>query len=474
MAVSFNMSYFKIIPNNLRISIFCVLVCLTISFTAFGQSRIFPLKLSANHKYLTDNRSKPFLIKEISAWGLIQALSEKDEAAFLDSIKLKGFNTILVSIISFDARFAGGPPNWQGTSPFTSPGDFSTYNPAYFDHAGRFLHMAQTKGIQVLLVPCYLGDKGDKNKGWWSQLLGPANSIEKSRAYGRFLGQRYKNFSNIIWVAGGDNNGDSTLKPHMDNIIQGIKESDKKHLWTGHFESKQGTNWPSENPLYTKYINIDGLYAFVEKDLGKDAPQYKTELEHFGKGKMIFQMDQSYEHDIPHVADNENPQWIRRKNYDGLLSGCTGTSFCPGTKDNPGYTLKSWQPLMNTEGMIEMRNCFNLFASRAWQRLVPDTTSKVITDGRGQFGSINYLCSAQTTDHNTYIAYLPLGGTLTVNLDGLKIKTVTAWWYDPRNGQALPIGTFAAHGTKRLTAFTSEDWILVLDNAAIQLARPGK
>ena len=51
-----------------------------------------------------------FCSKEISAWGLIQALSEKDAAAFTDSVKRKGFNTLLVSIISDDTRFAGDPP----------------------------------------------------------------------------------------------------------------------------------------------------------------------------------------------------------------------------------------------------------------------------------------------------------------------------------------------------------------------------
>src|SRR6185437_8778820 len=166
----------------------------------------------------------------------------------------------------------------------------------------------------------------------------------------------------------------------------------------------------------------------------------------YGKGKMIFQLDQSYEHDIPHGNDNENPQWIRRKNYDGLLSGCAGTSFCPGEKDNPEYVLKNWRPLMNTAGMYQAMNCFNLFGSRKWQLLVPDTTNKIITGGRDRYGSINYACAAKTADRSTYIAYLPLGGTLTVNLNAFHLKKVKAWWYDPRNGKAQLIGTFAARG----------------------------
>src|ERR1700740_2536252 len=149
-------------------SIFVLIFLLQLGFSANAQT--FPVKVSANGKYLVDSHNKPFLIKEISGWGLIQALSEKDEAAFIDSVKKKGFNTLMVSIISYDTRFAGGPPNWQGVSPFKVKWDLSTYDTAYFAHADRFLRMAQQKGMLVLLVPCYLGYKGDVNQGWWGRV----------------------------------------------------------------------------------------------------------------------------------------------------------------------------------------------------------------------------------------------------------------------------------------------------------------
>ena len=451
------------------VSLLLLLAGLQTCLVLNAQPAGFPLKLSANRKYLTDVKNKPFLIKEISAWGLIQALSEKDAAAFIDSVKQKGFNTLLVSIISYDTRFAGNPPDWQGISPFKIKWDFTSYNIPYFEHADRFLQMAQVKGMLILLVPCYLGYKGDANQGWWDELLNPNNSVAKSRQYGEFLGQRYKDFANIIWVAGGDNRSDSVWHPHMDNIIQGIKQFDKAHLWTGHFGG-----WPSEDLPYAKYIDIDGLYDFVETDLGKTTTQYKTELEHYGKGRMIFQMDQSYEHDIPHVADNEDEQWIRRKNYDGLLSGCGGTSFCPGLKGNREYVLTNWQPLMNTEGMQEANYCFKLFGSRTWQLLMPDSTNKIITDGRGIYNTINYVCAAKATDNSTYIAYLATWSTLTINLTAIKVKKVKAWWFNPRDGKALLIGTFEANEIKKFSAPDNEDWVLVLDDAALGLGEPGK
>jgi hypothetical protein len=438
-----------------------------------GKQTAFPLKISADNKYLIDKNNRPFLIKEISAWGLIQALSEGDEAAFIDSVKLKGFNTLMVSIISFDTRFAGNPPGWQGILPFKTQWDLSTYNIPYFEHADRFLKMAEKQGMLVLLVPCYLGYKGDPNQGWWPKLVGENNSVEKSRLYGEFLGKRYKGFKNIIWEAGGDNKGAEPLFAHMNSIIKGIKEFDKEHLWTGHFASEHGTNWSTGNALYANYIDIDGLYDFVEADLGPDAPQYKTELQKFGMGKMIFQLDQSYEQDIPHGADNENYQWIRRKNYDGLLSGCAGTSFGPGQKDNQCYVFTNWRPLMSTTGMHQILYCFNLFQSRGWFKLFPVDEKTDIVTNRGEFGKIDYVCAARTLDSNTLIAYLPVGGTVNVNMHAVAGKKIAVWWYDVRGGIPILAGTFEKDGVKAFTTPTKEDWVLVIDNADLKMGAPG-
>lgn len=438
-------------------------------FTGVG----FQLKLSDNGRYLVDKNNKPFLIKEISAWGIIQALPEADEAAFIDSIKLKGFNTMLVSIISYDTRFAGGPPNWQGIAPFNTQWDFSTYNTAYFEHVDRFLQMAAKNSMLVLLVPCYLGYKDDAKQGWWNELMDEHNSPAKSRQYGEFIGNRYKNFGNIIWVAGGDNNGLEPIYSHLNNIITGIKAFDKQHLWTGHFNAEPGSGWPSNSALYGKYIDIDGLYDFTEATLGDHIAQYACELDHYGKGKMIFQLDQSYEHDIPHGPDNENYQWIRRKNYDGLLSGCAGTSFSPGQKDNQCYVFTNWRPLMSTTGMRQVSYCFDIFASRDWYKLVPVDKNSGIVSNRGEYDSLDYVCAARTADSATLMAYLPVGGSVTIDLKAIAGKEAIAWWYDVRGGTPVIIGSYTNKESKTFTAPTKEDWLLVIDDAGAKLPAPG-
>lgn len=107
----------------------------------------FPLRLSANGRYLVDSIGDPFMLKQFSAWCLMQAISETDAAAHLDSLKGKGSNTLMASVISnAPSQMGGNPPYWQGISPFTTEWDFSTPNEDNFPHVDRVLKMAEQKG----------------------------------------------------------------------------------------------------------------------------------------------------------------------------------------------------------------------------------------------------------------------------------------------------------------------------------------
>jgi hypothetical protein len=465
----------KLVLLNLRCILLrdvnIIVLCLVLGQNADCEA-LFPLKLSTNHRYLVDQKDVPFLIKEISAWGLVQALSETDASGFMDSIKVKGFNTLLVSAISYDTRFAGNPPDWTGNCPFNVKWDFSTPNISYFEHVDRILKMAENKGFLVLFVPCYLGYSGDPNQGWFTRLLDSQNDTLKSHTYGQFMGKRYKNFKNIIWVAGGDNDAAGNLRSHMLNIIAGIKKEDSKHLWTAHWSSP--TNWSSANHPFASFVDLDGLYCFTESDLGATGPQYKAELDKYRGGKLFFQLDQSYEQDIPGGQDNINYQWIRRKNYDGLLSGCAGTSFSPGiNKDQQLYKFYNWRDFMNTRGMIETMFCFRLFESRPWWKLIPDQNSALtITSGRGIYGEIDWVCLARTDNGSTIIAYVPSTRKITINMAQLSGSSANAWWYNPQNGKATLIGSIPTKGEQEFTS-SDEDQILVIDDSSLNLKAPG-
>ncbi|MFI5153598.1 MAG: DUF4038 domain-containing protein [Chitinophagales bacterium] len=396
---------------------------------------------------------------------MIQSLSEQEESAFLDSIREKGFNTVLTCLTINHKIMAGNPPYWQGIPPFLKKWDFSTVNPMYFAQVDRFLEMAARKNILVLAVPAYLGYRDDPSQGWWDEILSPSNDSSKMKALGNYLSVRYVGVKNLIWVAGGDNNGTGKLEPNKNSLYRGIRERDPGHLRTGHFGASLKFNWSADNETYAHMMDIDGLYVWTEPAMGSKGPQYVAELKQYQKGMMILQLDQSYEHDVPHYADNENLQWIRRKNYEGLLSGCAGKSFSPGELDNQCYTFKNWQPLMNTVGIREASFCFKLFAPRAWELLVPDQSDQVIVSGPGIRGDLNYICAAKSANNDRYIMYIPSGRTFLLNTSNISDKSLNCFLFDPRTGKSMEIGRVDVTTELGFSTPSEEDWVLVLELA---------
>ena len=109
-----------------------------------------------------------------------------------------------------------------------------------------------------------------------------------------------------------------------------------------------------------------------------------------------------------------------------------------------------------------------------WFRLVPDFRHRVVTggygtyDGKSNVASNNYVAAAATPNGRLALAYLPAGGTVSVNFGRFAGK-VRVRWFDPTNGRfrLAPSSRRPNTGIARLTApgtnsLGDPDWLLVL------------
>jgi len=410
----------------------------------------FPLRVSHDGRRLVDSAGKPFLINQASSWGLIQSLSTEDARTYLDQLASRGWNAVMVSIISYDERMPGDPPAWNGIDPFEKRWDFSTPNDAYFDHADQILKLARERGMLVTLVPSYLGYPEDSTQGWADELLASTNSVEKSRTYGRYLGRRYKSFDNIVWVAGGDNKPaqGSELEQHMLAIVEGIREEDPDHLWTAHWSGKDTGMLASENPTFAPYIDLDGYYAFnYELTYDKVLAQYNRRT-----GLPLFHLDMSYE-----TEWGGEPAEIRKRAYDAMLSGAAGSSFNAGPD---WYLFKNFRN-MDTPGTRETQHWFKLFSSLPWHELRPDVDHTAITAGYGERGTASYVCVARTSDYRLVVAYLGEGGSVQLDLDRMPGSKVRVTWSDPTTGQTREGSELSGSGQRALQAPSAKSWVLI-------------
>src|SRR4029077_12396478 len=96
---------------------------------------------------------------------------------------------------------------------------------AYFAHCDRIIAMAAAHGMVVFLDPA-------ETNGFLGEMR--ANGVEKCRAYGRYLGRRYRDADNIIWLSGDSFAAwkDSANDAVVTAVALGIKDTDDRHLHT--------------------------------------------------------------------------------------------------------------------------------------------------------------------------------------------------------------------------------------------------
>ena len=79
-------------------------------------------------------------------------------------------------------------------------------------------------------------------------------------------------------------------------------------------------------------------------------------------------------------------------------------------------------------------------------------------------------------DASYLMAYFPQQGTITLKTERLAGKTIRGWWFNPRDGSVQSLGEVAKEKRREFSAptkSTTEDWILVLDDAARNYPPPG-
>jgi hypothetical protein len=419
----------------------------------------YPLKLSEGNRFLIDQKDKPFFWSGDAAWSAIVQLNREEIDYYLDDREQKGFTVILVNLI--DHKFgSNAPANIYYELPFKNK-PFTSPNEKYFIHADYIVEAAAKRGICVLLCPLYLGwEYGDEG---WAEEVKSADPDDLT-TWGEFIGKRYADDNNIIWCIGGDADP-SPLKDKVLECVKGILEYDNHHLFTCH----NNPEYPAINPWKgEKWLTINNVYSYSHSlyEMCKNAFNIEPVMPYF-------MIESAYENE-----HNATPQQLRSEAYWPFLCGAMGQIFgnCPiwhfgSTSEWCG--ISDWKTQLNNPGSVSMDYMQRLFRSRPWYLLTPDYDHKVLTDGYGQWGSNDYITAAIASDGTTFIAYLPAGREVTVDLSRISGNEAHCWWYNPGNGTTTDNGTFPTEGLEQFNPSSNSDFVLVIDDASGHYPPPG-
>jgi hypothetical protein len=407
-----------------------------------------PLKVGPTARYLVDQQGHPFFLHGESPWSLIMGVNREDALAYLNDRQAKGVNALIMNLVEHQFN---GPVDKYGQGPFLTPGDLSTPNEKYFDHADWVLKQAEQRGMVVLLNPLYLGYKG-LNEGWYQEAL--LNGSFKVREYGRWVGKRYKNYKNIIWVMGGDRKPDQA-REMIEYLAAGIRQESSGQLFTAHAEPEMSA---MEGYSFAGLdFNATYSYDVVHKRLMREY-HYRPTMPY-----VLFETSYENEH-------NASPVQIRRQAYWAILSGATGQFYGarPLWLFDPG-----WKETLQSRGAWDMARVRAFVDAIPWFQLAPDEQHKLVTSGLGEENGMDYLTAAVSTDRRLAAAYASSPRAIEVDLTQLKGESFSGWWYDPQTGASKAAPTLTRGNSKqRLMPPYSGDWVLVMHDASITLPPP--
>jgi hypothetical protein len=455
------------------------------------------LKITANHRYLEDEKGKPFFYLGDTAWELFHRLNREEAVQYLTNRSQKGFTVIQAVVLPPADGLT--VPNAYGDLPLIGR-DPTKPNEAYFKHVDFIVNRAEALGMYIGMLPTW-------GSHWASgrSIFGTASA----RQYGRFLGARYRD-KPIIWILGGDRSL-ITMEERavIDALAEGLTQGDGgEHLKTYHPTGPGMSSiklndapWLDFNMFQSSHAARDhdnGLFVDHDYALKPEKPTLDGEPRYEGipigfylKGTAGIDRFDDYD--------------ARQAAYWSLLAGACGHTYGnnnvwqmykPSTKPGPPATTNAgdgagrpdgalfgspggliganipWYEALDHPGALQMRYVRRLFESLPFTKLVPD--QRIILNGPTSGGA--KIRAARASDNSFAIVYSPRGESFTLDKSIVKGDRQREFWYDPRYGVSYVFKEQDGWGIQTFVPPTSgrgSDWILVIEDLSAGLTVPG-
>jgi len=430
------------------------------------------LKVSGNKRFLVSEDNTPFYYLGDTGWELFHRLNKDETEKYLENRRAKGFTVIqAVALAELDGLNIA---NAEGNKPLIG-NDPLKPNEEYFKHVDWVIKKAAEKGIFIGLLPTW-GDKVDPAS--WGK--GPKIfNRDNGYKYGQWIGSRYKDYNNIIWINGGDRLGGGDNFEVWNAIAEGIKSVDHNHLMTFHpggerssSEWFHNSSWLDFNMCQTGHGQRS--YAIYKRIIVNDY--------NLSPVKPCFDGEPRYEdHPVnwnPNILGWFDDADVRQAMYWNLFSGGFGHTYgChpiwqmkTPEREAIGLARNNWYEVLDLPGAGDLIHARRLIESRPFLSRIPDQSLIV----PAYFPETDYVVA--TRGDGYAFVYFPTGWSAEIQLNKIGAKELKAYWFDPRKGEAKLIGNIAGTGTKKFTPPSSgrgNDWILVLDDSSKNFGLPG-
>jgi len=458
---------------------------------------------SINPHYLQYEDGTPFFWLGDTGWEMFMRLSREEAAFYIDHRKEQGFNIIQAVLISEFEGVKG--PDFYGSFPFVDgdplkplitrgsdpdkPGEYD-----YWDHVDYIVDHAENEGMYLALLPAW-GEYVIPREG---KMIFTTSDI--AYKYGWFLGNRYREKKNIVWMLGGDRQPDE--RPGGAEIWRSMAE--------GIADGTNGVTGLDGKADYSTtcmtYHSFSSSSTWFHGDPWIDFHSWGSYHSDFYLSRSYEQARSDWNLKDPKPTLNAEPayemhsvNWIEGNGY---FSGCDvrDIAYWSVFAGSCGYTYGNnnvwqfynerhkpinfanldWKKALDSPGALEVKYLKNLIGSRPMMEMEPDDS---VIKGVNPSGA-DHIQAIRGKSH--MFIYIPTGHVPLIRLGRISGNFVKVWWYNPRNGSATIIGTFENKGEKTfdipgiskdldwLRTGRGCDWVLVIDDASKGFREPGK
>jgi hypothetical protein len=419
-----------------------------------------PIKVSANGRYFVDREGKPFFWLGDTAWPLFSRYSKSQAEAYLRNRGAKGF-TVIQGVLAWvlpgghDAGNDVPPssdepqPNVFGERPWLNNNP-ATPNDAYFKHVDYLVDFANRQGLVLAMLPT------------WGQFVNQTKTLNltNARAYGRWLGKRYKDAPNVIWVNGGDRIPVGFEDVYRE-LARGLREGDGgTHLISYHI-----CGWHSTSQFFHREDWLDFNMIQTWTDWPKIYPAVSADRQPTPI-KPVVLAEGAYEDGPEYPLGPITPLIVRRQAWWTVLAG----GFHTYGQNQMWRMGKNWEASFDTPGAADVCRMKEIFTVHEWWDLIPD--QGLFAEGVSSERTLNAAMRSVNGDYA--IIYLSSQCRVFVHLDKILTKNVKVTWINPATGERHDAGSFEtgnltgamfppAHVHLFMTAGHWEDAVLVLE-----------
>ncbi|MCI0677109.1 MAG: glycoside hydrolase family 140 protein [Phycisphaerales bacterium] len=422
------------------------------------------LTVTANGRHLMKEDGKPFFWMGDTNWRLYK-LTEEQVTTYLQNRKAKKFNVIQGPVLVQNGW------NSETTNAYGEVNDDpSNPNQAWFQHIDFIVNKADELGLYVALTVSW-GDNWD--------IFGTPT---QARNVGIWLGERYKNNTNVIWNVAGEYIIAGT-GPNITNVWNELGEgleqgSEGQNLITIHGSYQAGRQSSSVVFHDADWLDFNMIQSSQGGNSGSGADNWNLVTTDYDKSPVKPTMDTEATYEDLGGWDAFG---VRRRAYWSVFAGAAGhtyggngvwQSYRGDGDDTAWWPSDTWDVAMDYEAAFDMKYLRRLMESRPMRKRIAGM-DVLLTPG----GSVpNRLQATRDSQGRYAMIYVPqTNRTFAVDTSKIAGTTVKAWWFNPTNGQATLVGQFPASGPREFTTPNSgEDWVLVLDNKAKKYPAPGK